>query len=611
MSNKNTLANLGAVTAGKVKTSGITAFNELVITKVYPNPNQPRKQFDDIEELAANIKEHGLLQPITVVKKDDGYMIVSGERRYKAHLHNGAKTIMALILTSSDEQVEELTLIENIQRSDLTDFEVAKHILRLWESGRYAKKSDLATRIGKSDSFVSKAFSCFKLDSEIIDHIEENKKDIPISVMDEIARVKDKGTQKEVYEKYSAGEITRDEIKDFKPKKNEIKKNLRPTFIYCEPLKYEDGATLQSEFIDKNLPFENINTIGRGAYGNKACFSFDDMSATFVFIGLKTGDYYIESDSNEEYNLSITKVDLLEEDLLLENELSVIGEVHPESFSCIEFKRINAYFFYTNLKNPNDFQGFKKGEKYKLVLKRLETKEQNVSVENFPWEKSYSEQYFYVRNWEIKLTKLLKDGYKQPFKEMKMNNAYEQKIHDLLLEKSPKEINSHVDMINLCASRNGYKKTEGETIYLYSNGCSVRLLNRYDEIIFDLLKENLELKKELEELKQNQPTPKEKAPLKDDEPKETKEPKKTTKCLKDGKEIALLELFGETVTINYTNYEVDMGLDYKQAKKIIAESKQDLIPFNAFKGTDERAYRLIDEDVRTVKDNHIVLIPSS
>lgn len=227
----NTLANLGAVTAGKVKTSGITAFNELVITKVYPNPNQPRKQFDDIEELAANIKEHGLLQPITVVKKDDGYMIVSGERRYKAHLHNGAKTIMALILTSSDEQVEELTLIENIQRSDLTDFEVAKHILRLWESGRYAKKSDLANRIGKSDSFVSKAFSCFKLDSEIIDHIEENKKDIPISVMDEIARVKDKDTQKEVYEKYSAGEITRDEIKDFKPKKVQ-EENFNKTFYF-------------------------------------------------------------------------------------------------------------------------------------------------------------------------------------------------------------------------------------------------------------------------------------------------------------------------------------------------------------------------------------------
>lgn len=280
MSPKNTLSNLGNVTAGKVKTSGITAFNELVITKVYPNPNQPRKQFDDIEELAANIKEHGLLQPITVVKKDDGYMIVSGERRYKAHLHNGAKTIMALILTSSDEQVEELTLIENIQRSDLTDFEVAKHILRLWESGRYAKKSDLANRIGKSDSFVSKAFSCFKLDSEIIEHIEENKKDIPISVMDEIARVKDKDTQKEVYEKYSAGEITRDEIKEFKPKKEK---------------RYDDGVF---EPIEGNFPRENIEEKFKVTYIGTPSFNF-----ALEFKEIEASFYFSNSEKAEEFKL--------------------------------------------------------------------------------------------------------------------------------------------------------------------------------------------------------------------------------------------------------------------------------------------------------------------
>lgn len=214
--NKPDLTKITAVTAGKTRTTGITAFNELEISKVFPNPDQPRKQFDDIEELAATIKEHGLLQPITVVKKDDRYMIIAGERRYKAHLHNEAKTIKAYIVDVSEEQVEELTLIENIQRNDLTDFELAKHICKLWDSGRYEKKSDLATRIGKSDSYVSKSFNCLKLDSEIIDHIEQNKTPISIGVMDEIARVKDPVIQKEVYEKYSAGEITRDDIKDFK-----------------------------------------------------------------------------------------------------------------------------------------------------------------------------------------------------------------------------------------------------------------------------------------------------------------------------------------------------------------------------------------------------------
>ena len=159
MSEKPNFSKIAEVTAGKTKTTGISPFSELEISKVYPNPDQPRKQFDDIEELAATILEFGLLQPITVVKKDDGYMIIAGERRYKAHLHNEAKTIKAYILDATDEAIEELTLIENIQRNDLTDFETAKHIVKLWESGRYEKKSDLAKKIGKSESYISKAFS--------------------------------------------------------------------------------------------------------------------------------------------------------------------------------------------------------------------------------------------------------------------------------------------------------------------------------------------------------------------------------------------------------------------------------------------------------------------
>ncbi|MDX4061689.1 ParB/RepB/Spo0J family partition protein [Aliarcobacter skirrowii] len=370
------LSKIASVTAGKTRTTGISPFSELEISKVYPNPNQPRKSFVDIEELASTIKEHGLLQPITVVKKDDGYMIISGERRYKAHLHNEAKTIKAYILDTTDEKIEELTLIENIQRNDLTDFETAKHIVRLWETGRYEKKSDLAKKLGKSDSYISKAFSSLKLDDDILEDIEQTKKDIPLSVMDEISRVKDKTVQKEVYKKYSDGEITRDEIKEYKEQKSEVKtkRKLLNTFIYEEPLRWEDGTTLQSEFVDKNLPFENINIIGRGYYGNRGAFCFDDINASFSFHNIKIGDYMMTSDPNEKYNLTITKVEELEDDLLLENELSITGEVHPESFSCLEFKQINAYFYYYNLSNPEDFQGFKKGERYKLTLKKISEK---------------------------------------------------------------------------------------------------------------------------------------------------------------------------------------------------------------------------------------------
>ncbi|MDX9756078.1 MAG: ParB/RepB/Spo0J family partition protein, partial [Sulfurimonas sp.] len=222
--------NLDAInkaTSGKTRTTGVSAFMELELTKVFPNPDQPRKLFQNIEELAQSIQSRGLLQPITVVKKDDGYMITSGERRYRACKFAKLKSIKAHVLQADDFEVQELALIENIQREDLSDFEKAKSIGRLWASGKYTQKQDLATAIGKSASYISKAFSSLKLDSSILNEIEENKNDIPLSVLEEISRVKDKAIQREVYEKYIAGEITRDDIKSFKV--DNIKKDTKKT----------------------------------------------------------------------------------------------------------------------------------------------------------------------------------------------------------------------------------------------------------------------------------------------------------------------------------------------------------------------------------------------
>ena len=291
------LSKISAVTAGKTKTTGVSPFNELEISKVYPNPNQPRKQFDDIEELAATIKESGLLQPITVLKKDDGYMIISGERRYKAHLYNEAKTIKAYILDVTPESVEELTLIENIQRNDLTDFETAKYIVKLCETGRYEKKSDLAKKLGKSESYISKAFSSLKLDDEILEDIEQNNKNISVSVMDEISRVKDKEVQKEVYKKYSDGEITRDEIKDFKVKNEK---------------RYDDGVF---EPMEENFPRENVEEkqkficFGNGCnneIGTHISVRFGDLEAT-IFIESAYEDLIRKSIQNN-YKITIEEI---------------------------------------------------------------------------------------------------------------------------------------------------------------------------------------------------------------------------------------------------------------------------------------------------------------
>lgn len=197
------------------RTSGISAMMELEVAHIYPNPDQPRKYFDPVSllELAESIKSKGLMQPIVVTRKNDRYMIISGQRRWEAHKINGSITIRAIVTDRDDLSIDEMALIENIQRDDLTDYEIAMAIVRLWESGQYEQKTQLAQAIAKPLSYVSKAFACLNLDDSIKTDIEDNKLGIGLSVLQELSRVEPE-RQSEVFEQYKAGEITRDQFKE-------------------------------------------------------------------------------------------------------------------------------------------------------------------------------------------------------------------------------------------------------------------------------------------------------------------------------------------------------------------------------------------------------------
>lgn len=241
------------------------------IKKIYPNPEQPRKTFENIEDLALTIKYNGLINPITVVKSDeDRYMIVSGERRYRACLLNQQKFIKCSIVDIDEFQLQEMTLIENIQRDDLTDFEKAKYIGLMWSSGRYEKKQDLAAALGKSQSYISKAFSCLKLDETILQDLENNSCDVPLSVLDEISKIKDKDNQKDVYSKYLNNEITRDEIRIIKPqnvenfaRENLDNKPLEQSFDFEEntPGEIKEKEFIVSIYNKEGLLFQEDNFI--------------------------------------------------------------------------------------------------------------------------------------------------------------------------------------------------------------------------------------------------------------------------------------------------------------------------------------------------------------
>jgi len=248
--------NLSALRDAKAKTptrtNGITDLMEIEISKIYPNPDQPRKYFDHVSlgELAESIKEKGLLQPISVVRRENRYMIIAGQRRWEAHKIIGALTIRAIVSSYENTVIDEMALIENIQRDDLTDLEVAMAIVRLWESGAYDQKQDLASVIAKPLSYISKAFSVVnKLDPTIIAEVKSERREYGMSVLDELARIKQPEKQREIYQRYKAGEITRDDFKEAaKPKAEKIS---RGKMKHVSTIFAKGGDSVESINFDK------------------------------------------------------------------------------------------------------------------------------------------------------------------------------------------------------------------------------------------------------------------------------------------------------------------------------------------------------------------------
>ena len=153
----------------EVKTSGSSSINEIELSKISINPNQPRRDFDPIalQELADSIAEIGIIQPITLRKlNDDAYQIIAGERRYRASVQAGLKTIPAYIRTADDENVMEMALIENIQREDLNSLEIALAYQHLIEQYGLTQER-LSERIGKKRTTVANYLRLLKLPATI------------------------------------------------------------------------------------------------------------------------------------------------------------------------------------------------------------------------------------------------------------------------------------------------------------------------------------------------------------------------------------------------------------------------------------------------------------
>ena len=157
------------ISSEEVKTSGSSSINEIELSKISVNPNQPRREFDPIalQDLAESIGEIGIIQPITLRQlSEDSYQIIAGERRYRASVMAGLTTIPAYIRTADDENVMEMALIENIQREDLNSLEIALAYQHLIEQYGLTQER-LSERVGKTRATITNYLRLLNLPAPI------------------------------------------------------------------------------------------------------------------------------------------------------------------------------------------------------------------------------------------------------------------------------------------------------------------------------------------------------------------------------------------------------------------------------------------------------------
>lgn len=153
----------------EVQTSGSSEINDIELSLISPNPEQPRTTFDEeaLEELAVSIRELGIIQPLSLRSLEDGtYQIIAGERRWRAAKMAGLERVPAYVRTATDAEITEMALIENIQREDLNAIEVALTFKKLIDQYNLTQER-LSERVGKKRATISNHLRLLRLPAEI------------------------------------------------------------------------------------------------------------------------------------------------------------------------------------------------------------------------------------------------------------------------------------------------------------------------------------------------------------------------------------------------------------------------------------------------------------
>lgn len=179
---------------------------EVDLDRLAPNPDQPRKRFDEnaLQELAASIKKHGLIQPVTVKEAEgDTFILVAGERRYRAHKLLGRTTIAAIVTQGNPD---EIALIENLQREDLNPVEAAEALAIMMERYHYSQE-ELGQTIGKTRVTVNEWLRINTLPQKIKEECRTSDT-LHKSVLIELARIDEESEQLRLWEQIKSGRLT-------------------------------------------------------------------------------------------------------------------------------------------------------------------------------------------------------------------------------------------------------------------------------------------------------------------------------------------------------------------------------------------------------------------
>ena len=231
--------------------SNSSSLNEIEISKISLNPNQPRTNFDQksLDQLASSISELGLIQPITVQQSKEEFVLISGERRLRAFKLLNLKSIPAYVRTANDQTSLEMALVENIQRRDLDPIEIAISYQRLTEELNISH-DEMSKRVGKDRSTITNYIRLLKLDPIIQSGIRD--KFISMGHGRTLINVESHDKQLLIYEKILRNNLsvrqTEQIVKNLNSDKSKNKVQSIDELIHSEILKIENKTGLSLDF---------------------------------------------------------------------------------------------------------------------------------------------------------------------------------------------------------------------------------------------------------------------------------------------------------------------------------------------------------------------------